>query len=57
MVASDFSFQRGLLLCLFFLVKGQQLCVALALLLDGCLGSYFCLQLPADISIRMKKKI
>ncbi len=45
MIAPDLWFGQDGLPGLFFLLKGQQLCVALPLLLDGCLGSCFFLLL------------
>ncbi len=45
MIAPDLWFGQDVLPRLFFLLKGQQLCVALPLLLDGCLGSCFFLLL------------
>ena len=45
MIAPDLWFGQDVLPWFFFLLKGQQLCVALPLLLDGCLGSCLFLQL------------
>lgn len=46
MIAPDLALGQEILLCFFLLLlKGQQLCVALPLLLDGCLGSCFFLLL------------
>ncbi len=48
MIAPDLCLDWSIFICLFFLVKGQQLCITLAFLFDSCFGSCFCLLLPTE---------